>query len=69
MIFINRLEGLYASPTHHPVTCANPKPWLIEEVRIEINPIKVWIRNSESMWFRADQCRIGSKEDLIGEQL
>lgn len=72
------LDGKYAKPKHHPTTCANPVPWLILWVKIECHSWdrdrdgyidKVWIRGKsdegdESIWFRADQCYIGSKEEL-----
>ena len=58
----NKFEGLYAAPDH-PVTCANPAPWLIEEMKIEANPLKVRIRGKKSMWFRADQCFIHTLEE------
>ena len=64
----NELERMYASPEHHPITCVNPAPWLIQEMKITIYPLKVWIRNEGSMWFRADQCSIGTKEDLETEK-
>ena len=60
----NKLEKMFASPKNHPTTCANPAPWKIIELRIEINPVKIWIRGDDSMWFRADQCDIGSKSEL-----
>ena len=63
----NQLVGLFASPKFHPVTCANPKPWLITEFKIEYRDCQntiLWIRNTNSMWFRADQCIIGIKEEL-----
>lgn len=63
-IISNALEGLYAVPSEHPVTCANPAPWKIEEMRFDHEwdrekggmAIKVFIRNNGSFWFRADQC-------------
>lgn len=58
----NEFTGMYAVPDH-PITYANPAPWLIEEVRLEINPIKIWIRGKNSMWFRADQCWIHILEE------
>ncbi len=72
-IIKNGFEGLYASPINHPVTCANPAPWLITEIKLEANAWvmhelktmhKIWIRGEDSMWFRADQCYIGIKEEL-----
>ena len=54
----------YAMPESHPVTCANPAPWRIEEVKIEFGRCIIWIRNKESMWFRADQCLMGSEKEL-----
>ena len=60
-------EERYAFPMNHPVTCANPAPWLIEEVRVELSCLKVcvWIRNRDSMWFLANQCHLGLKEELL----
>lgn len=71
----NQLEGKYASPKDHPVTCANPSPWKIIQMRIEqgydrdagTSIWKIWIRGEESMWFRADQCWIDTKEQLLAE--
>ena len=66
----NYLEGKYASPKTHPVTCANPAPWKIVQMKVEYgydgleNMIKVFIRGEESMWFRADQCYILTQEDV-----
>lgn len=57
-------QNLYAAPIDHPITCSNPAPWLIQEVKIELQPPKVWIRNENSMWFRADQCSIGDRKEL-----
>lgn len=58
----NSLEGSYAVP-NHPITCANPAPWLIIEMKIEeANPPKIFIRGEGSIWFRADQCFIHTKE-------
>lgn len=54
-------EGMYAKPLHHPVTCANPAPWRIAEIKIESHHelgYATWIRGKESMWFRLDQCMI-----------
>jgi len=66
-IVSNTLEGKYAEPKDHPVTCANPAPWKIDEMKIGASihiGLAIWIRNKESMWFRADQCFIGRKEDF-----
>lgn len=57
-IIENRLEGMYAVPDSHPLTCANPAPWKITQLKIELYPLKLWIRGDGSMWFRADQCFI-----------
>jgi hypothetical protein len=62
IIVSNAYEGKYAAPKRHPITCANPAPWLITEMELEID--KVWIRNQESIWFRADQCFVGTYEDV-----
>ena len=37
-ILRNEMIGKYAAPTDHPPTCANNPPWLIYEMRIEVNP-------------------------------
>lgn len=63
----NKLEGHYAAPRYHPVTCANPMPWLITEMRIEID--KIWIRGEGSMWFRLDQCNVSDSKDELQEWL
>jgi len=70
-IIENGFIGMYAKPINHPVTCANPAPWLITEMKLEPNSWnrdgyfhKIWIRGEGSMWFRADQCNVGRKEDL-----
>jgi len=65
MKIIHNLEGKYAMPTHHPVTCANPAPWLITEIKIEGSNGMVWIRNEKSMWFRLDQCCVDTEEALL----
>ncbi len=60
-ILRNDFEGCYAAPKEHPITCLNPAPWKIIEMKIEKNwemGVKVFIRGEESMWFRADQCFI-----------
>lgn len=57
-------HDMYAVPKIHPVTCANPAPWLIQEINVDFNPIRVWIRNENSMWFRADQCDLWTKEEI-----
>ena len=62
-IVSNQFVGKYALP-NHPITCANPAPWLITEMKLECNPIKVWIRGEDSMWFRADQSLIGDKGEF-----
>lgn len=67
----NDLEGMFAVPLEHPITCLNPAPWKITEMRIKREYdtytkdiiLKIRIRGKESCWFRADQCWIGSKED------
>lgn len=69
----NKLEGQFAAPLNHPVTSGNPAPWRIDEMRIEFawdrdleKPIwKVWIRNLDSMWFRADQCYVARERELL----
>jgi len=65
----NDLEGMFATPMLHPITCSNPAPWKIEECKIETRnngEVYVWIRNKDSMWFRADQCIINSNGDNNG---
>jgi hypothetical protein len=55
----NEYENLFAVPQNHPVTCANPSPWKIIEMRIEHRDVSepvIFIRGEKSMWFRADQC-------------
>ena len=66
----NTLEGKYAVPMDHPITCANPAPWKIIEMRIEQawskdnkQLVKVWIRGENSMWFNTSNCFISDKED------
>ena len=69
-IVANQLEGKYCVPDH-PITCANPAPWLIEELKIENSfdrdtdtmMWKVWVRGLDSMWFRVDQCFINTIEE------
>ena len=56
-IIQNDLEGMFATHTHHP----NPAPWKIEELKISKTSV-VWIRNKDSMWFRADECIIHNDE-------
>lgn len=67
-ILHNAFDGQYAVPT-----CANDPPWLIVEMKLEINQWdrntdhtihKIWIRGENTMWFRADQCHVGRKEDV-----
>ena len=70
-IIRNEITGMYVVPCNHPVTVANPAPWLVNQIKIEINPLKVWIRHEGenkskgSMWFRADQCFIGPFEEVM----
>lgn len=66
----NKLEGKYAVPENHPVTCLNEAPWQITEMRIEQDSdennkqfVKVWIRGEKSVWFVANQCFISDKDD------
>jgi hypothetical protein len=62
------IYGQYAIPKHHPITCANPAPWEIHEVKLISSfdeGIKVMIRNSESMWFNAANCYIGDHKDML----
>ncbi len=57
----NQFEGLYASPMYHPVTCANPSPWQITEMKfmIEDGESQIWVRGEKTFWFRLEQCNIG----------
>jgi hypothetical protein len=63
----NKLEGQYARPHDYPIITANPAPWRIDQVKIEVNPIKIWIRGENSMWFRAEHCWIGEYDELKDE--
>lgn len=58
------LLALHAVPENHPITCANPAPWRIIDIKTELNPFKVFIRGDGSIWFRADQCYIGTMAEL-----
>lgn len=70
-IIKNDLDGKYAVPEDHPITCANPAPWKIIEMKIrhdydlDCNDMvwKIWVRGEGSMWFRADQCFISSEDE------
>ncbi len=64
IIIETKLEGQFARPHDHPITCANPAPWKIIEIKLECNPLKVWIRGEGSIWFRADHCWLGEKDEL-----
>ena len=63
------LRGLWAAPLDHPVTCANPMPWKIIDVKFALmglcEPLKVWVRGEGSMWFRADQCYIDERQNEV----
>lgn len=64
----NNLDGKYAAPLRHPITCLNQAPWKITEMKIEqvsgiINFI-IWIRGEESCWFRVDQCFISTLDEV-----
>lgn len=68
----NDLEGKYAVIKGHPITCLNPAPWLITEMKITQeydydtdNPrfLKIWIRGEKSMWCRADQCWVDTLDE------
>ena len=61
----NKFEGMWAVPTDHPRTCANDAPWLIKEMKFEVNPIKIWIRGENTMWFRADQCFVHERRECL----
>lgn len=66
-VHYDELEGLFAVPKNHPITCANPAPWKIEQIKIVRTPnrVRCLIRNetkeSGSMWFGADQCFIDTE--------
>ena len=62
---VKYLENQYCAPKDHSVTCLNPAPWKIEEVKIECQE-RIWIRSKKSMWFRLDQCILDEKEALEG---
>ena len=72
-ILENQLEGMWAAP-NHPITCANPAPWKIIEVKIRANQfasynnkesVDIYIRGEGSMWFDADNCILSdTKEEL-----
>ena len=64
-IDVKYLENQYCAPRDHPVTCSNPAPWKIEEVKITCQD-KVWIRGKESMWFRLNDCILDTKDALEG---
>lgn len=62
------IDGHYAIPKHHPITCDNPAPWEIYQVQLEITfdrGIKVSIRGKNSVWFNAADCYIGDQNDMI----
>ena len=65
VIVSNKFEGLWAVPIGHPRTCANDAPWLIAEMKLEANPIKIWIRGENTMWFRADQCFVHDRRECL----
>lgn len=63
----NELDGQYACPTDHPVTCANLAPWKITEMKIEVrrwDRVCILIRGEESMWFHLSSCIVGDKDEL-----
>jgi hypothetical protein len=60
---VKYLENQYCAPKDHPITCANPAPWKITEVKITCQE-KVFVRGKGSMWFRLDQCILDTKETL-----
>ena len=70
-ILANGLEGMYAVPLNRPITCLNPAPWKIEEMKIDkefdekssMYNCKIWIRGDKSCWFNADQCWINVKDE------
>jgi len=60
----NAFEGQYARPIDHPVTAANPGVWKIIEMKIEVNPVRIWIRGEDSIWFCESSCWIGDRTEL-----
>lgn len=64
----NEFDGLWAIPTDHPRTCANDAPWPIAEMKLKSNPIKIWIRGQNTMWFRADQCFVHTRDECLEYQ-
>ena len=59
------LESQYCAPKYQAITCLNPAPWMIEEVKIEREGV-VFVRGKESAWFRLDQCILDTKDALEG---
>lgn len=62
----NDLVGKFAVPDH-PITCLNPAPWEIDEIkiRITVEGVKLLIRNKDSMWFNANNCYIDTLQDCL----
>ena len=67
-IVSNNFEGLWAVPEDHPRTCANDAPWQIHEMKLEVNPMKIWIRGENTIWFRADQCFVHNIVECLAYQ-
>jgi hypothetical protein len=60
----HKLDGKWAAPKHHPITCANPAPWRIIAADIDHRG-RVMIRGEGSMWFPYCDCWVeDSKEEL-----
>jgi hypothetical protein len=37
-------------------------------MKLEAIPIKIWIRGQNTMWFRADQCFIHTRDECLTYQ-
>lgn len=60
-IVSNELEGKYACPKDHPVTCLNPAPWKITEMKIVYD----YDSASGMMWkvlIRGEGVRVGFEQ-------
>lgn len=63
-ITVNKKE-LYAVPINHPITCANPGFWKIEEISISdknYGKVNICIRGNKSMWFNINDCYVTDSE-------
>jgi hypothetical protein len=59
------LENKYAVP-NHPLTCSNPAPWKIVEVKIDqafSSDYNIYIRGEGSMWFNLANCFVGDENE------